>query len=61
MKKYLFLIVVFALAGNAFAQSASSSGPVVTFEKNTHDFGDIHQGDKVEQTFKFTTLVMSLC
>src|SRR5690242_20400174 len=55
MKKYLFLIVVFALAGNAFAQHASStSGPVVTFEKATHDFGDINQGDKVEQTFKFT-------
>jgi hypothetical protein len=55
MKKYLFLIVVFALAGNAFAQQAStSSGPVVTFEKNTHNFGDIHQGYKVQETFKFT-------
>jgi hypothetical protein len=56
MKKYLFLIVIFALAGNAFAQQTAStqSGPVVSFEKNTHDFGDIHQGDKVEHTFTFT-------
>jgi hypothetical protein len=27
---------------------------VITFEKKTHDFGDIFQGDKVEETFKFT-------
>lgn len=56
MKKYFFLLVVLALAGQGFAQvaSAKASGPVITFEKSSHDFGDIYQGDKVEHTFKFT-------
>lgn len=57
MKKFLFLIVVLGLAVQTFAQQASTqkvTGPVITLEKNTHDFGDIYQGDKVEQVFKFT-------
>ncbi|MBT1711738.1 DUF1573 domain-containing protein [Fulvivirgaceae bacterium PWU5] len=57
MKKYLFLIVMVAFAAGAYAQQASTkkvSGPVITFEKKTHDFGEIVQGDKVEETFKFT-------
>jgi hypothetical protein len=56
MKKYFFLLVVLALAGQGFAQvaTANASGPVITFEKKTHNFGDIYQGDKVEETFKFT-------
>jgi len=54
MKKYLFLIVVLGFAAQGFAQQpASQTGPVITFEKKTHDFGDIFQGDKVEETFKF--------
>ena len=54
MKKYLFLIVVLGFAAQAFAQQpANQAGPVITFEKKTHDFGDIFQGDKVEETFKF--------
>ncbi|HEY9044852.1 MAG TPA: DUF1573 domain-containing protein, partial [Ohtaekwangia sp.] len=54
MKKYLFLVVVLGLAASAFAQTAKVSGPVITFEKKTHDFGQIVQGDKVENVFKFT-------
>jgi hypothetical protein len=56
MKKYFFLLVVLALAGQGFAQvaTAKASGPVITFEKKSHNFGDIYQGDKVEETFKFT-------
>lgn len=56
MKKYFFLLIVFAFAGQAFAQVAASkaNGAVITFEKSSHDFGDIYQGDKVENTFKFT-------
>src|SRR5690606_1299878 len=27
---------------------------VITWEKASHDFGDINQGDKVEHTFAFT-------
>ena len=54
MKKYLFLILVLGFATNIFAQDqAAQKGPVITFEKKTHDFGDIVQGDKVEETFKF--------
>ena len=54
MKKYLLLIVVMAFADLGFAQqSATQNGPIITFEKKTHDFGDIIQGDKVEETFKF--------
>jgi hypothetical protein len=54
MKKYLLLIVVMAFATLGFAQQAApQNGPVITFEKKTHDFGDIIQGDKVEETFKF--------
>lgn|SRR5689334_4184558 len=53
MKKYLFLILMVGFAGAAFAQN-STSGPVITFEKKTHDFGDLVQGEVVEQTFKFT-------
>lgn len=57
MKKYLFLLAFLFLAGQTFAQEVTKSsvkGPVITFEKKTHDFGDIHQGDKVEETYKFT-------
>ncbi len=56
MKKYFFVFIVLALAGETFAQAtaAKASGPVITFEKKNHDFGDIIQGDKVEETFKFT-------
>jgi hypothetical protein len=54
MKKYLFLIVVLGFAAQGFAQQpANQTGPVITFEKKTHDFGDIVQGDKVEEIFKF--------
>ena len=56
MKKYFFLLIVLAVAGQGFAQvaTAKANGPVITFEKNSHDFGDIYQGDKVEHTYKFT-------
>jgi hypothetical protein len=54
MKKYLLLMVVLGFAAQAFAQQpAAQNGPVITFEKKTHDFGDMVQGDKVEETFKF--------
>lgn len=54
MKKYLLIIVVLGFVAPVFAQQpATKSGPIITFEKKTHDFGDIFQGDKVEETFKF--------
>lgn len=57
MKKYMFLLAVLFLAVSSYAQEASTkklTGPVITFDKKIHDFGDIVQGDKVEETFKFT-------
>ena len=54
MKKYFLMIVVLGFAAQGFAQQpANQAGPVITFEKKSHDFGDIFQGDKVEETFKF--------
>lgn len=55
MKKYLLAGMICLVAVVfAQAQSAKVSGPVIKWEKNTHDFGDITQSDKVEQTFAFT-------
>jgi hypothetical protein len=59
MKKYLFLLVILGLAVPTIAQEVKAAekkvdGPVITWEKKTHDFGDIYQGDKVEHTFYFT-------
>jgi hypothetical protein len=55
MKKFLFLLVVLGFAVQGFGQATTKkvSGPVITLEKNTYDFGDITQGDKVEHVFKF--------
>src|SRR5678815_4363893 len=55
MKK-LFFVCAVLLAGSALAQQTTggpSSGPIITWEKSVHDFGDIPSGDKVEHTFKF--------
>jgi len=57
MKKYFFIVLLLGLGIQSIAQSTSAAkvnGPVITFEKKTHEFGDIMQGDKVEETFKFT-------
>lgn len=56
MKKYFIMVVLLGLGLQGFAQvtsAAKPNGPVITFEKKTHEFGDIVQGDKVEETFKF--------
>ncbi len=34
--------------------ATAGDGPVMKFEKETHDFGKIKQGDKVAYDFKFT-------
>jgi uncharacterized repeat protein (TIGR01451 family) len=56
MKKYLFLVVILGVFASAYSQTPAqkSNGPVITFEKSTHDFGEMVQGDKVEYTYKFT-------
>lgn len=57
MKKYLLLVCVIGLTFQSFAQDKKSdqkNGAVITWEKKTHDFGSIVQGDKVEHTFYFS-------
>ncbi len=55
MLRNLFLIMLTSMAIAAQAQQADSQpeGPYITFEETSHDFGDIHQGDKVEYVFRF--------
>jgi len=61
MKKVLLLSGLVLFAFTVFAQEEKSEkkeekqapGPAITFEEVSHDFGDIHQGDVVEWTFKF--------
>lgn len=50
MRKLFFALL--ALAG-ALVSQAQTTGPVITWEKSTYDFGDLVQGDKVEHVFKF--------
>lgn len=59
MKTFMvFVFGVFMIFGAIAQESvtsveASASGPVITFQEESFDFGDIHQGDKVEHVFKF--------
>jgi hypothetical protein len=49
----LFFGVMVAIAAAAQTTPAKT-GPVISWEKSTHDFGTIYQGDVVEHTYKFT-------
>ena len=58
MKNLSLLICLTLLTTIAFAQNQDSNtpqppGPYMTFEEESHDFGDITQGDKVEFVFNF--------
>lgn len=48
-KLFFFFFLMFA-GVTAFAQS----GPVLAWEKSSHDFGEITEGAQVSHTFKFT-------
>lgn len=52
MLKKLRLIYLFVLFA-AVAQAQNDKGSVIEFEVNSHDFGDLEQGAKVEYVFKF--------
>lgn len=58
MRKYLFLILILGFSARVFGQESPATekkdGAVITFDKKTHEFGDMMQGDKVEHTFYFT-------
>ena len=53
--KRLLTVVLAVVLSTAFvtAQEKTVNGPVITFESDSKDFGDIKQGDKVENVFKF--------
>ncbi len=51
------LVLIFLLGGSFYLPAQSSKippGAIITWEKSTHDFGDVFQGDKVEHVFRFT-------
>ena len=52
MKKLMLIAVamIFAVA----LQAQNKKGAELTWEKGTHDFGEVIQGDKVEHVYKFT-------
>ncbi|MFN9500838.1 MAG: DUF1573 domain-containing protein [Chryseotalea sp.] len=55
MKKFLSCIILVLVSTIVFAQTVSKqNGPVITWDKITHDFGKITQGEVVEHTFYFT-------
>jgi hypothetical protein len=55
MGKFLLLAIVLVLScARLNAQTAVEEGAVIAFEKKSHDFGDIVQGEKVEYVFTFS-------
>ena len=50
MRKLIYLLLILGVSS---AVRAQPSGPVIAWERATHDFGDVVQGDKVEHIFKF--------
>ena len=53
-KSWWLVILLVGVISVANAQTTVvKDGPIITFEKKTHDFGDITQGDKVEHIFTF--------
>lgn len=43
-----------SLSASNSTTATAADAPVMKFEKDTHDFGKINQGDKVTYDFKFT-------
>lgn len=55
MKKFILALslIIFATAGFVIAQDQTPNDKIV-FEKTTHDFGSLKEGDAAVYTFKFT-------
>lgn len=54
MKSLMTMIFGIFVVFCAFAQEEDiPDGPYITFEETAFDFGDIHQGEKVEHVFAF--------
>jgi hypothetical protein len=56
MRKYLFLALFLGFTAQLMGQTVEKQpdGAIISFEKKSHDFGEITQGDKVEFTYHFT-------
>ncbi|MDW3193093.1 MAG: DUF1573 domain-containing protein [Cytophagales bacterium] len=52
MKKIFGVVILLAAFVCSYAQEVES-GPMIVFVEDAWEFGDIHQGDKVEHTFEF--------
>lgn len=69
MKKVIFtlsLLVAAMLGFNANAQEVGANGPVITIDKEVHDYGTMDQGGNGSCTFTVTNtgnepLIISLC
>lgn len=56
MKHFIILLITFFAISGVSAQDSpgSADGPVISWENPTFDFGDLKQGERVENTFVFT-------
>lgn len=55
MKRLMVLMALITGCFFTLAQEKKTiSGAIITWDKSTHDFGDVFQGDKVEHIFRFT-------
>lgn len=55
MKGIFFWTISILMSTGGLAQQpqVEPNGPMMSWEANSYDFGDIFQGDKIEHTFKF--------
>ncbi len=57
MKLFIFSVLFSMCVPNSSLKAQSTpAGAEISWDKNTHDFGDIIQGEKVEKTFKFRNI-----
>lgn len=57
MKHFITLFIPILIFSSGFAQdqpAAVADGPAIQWDKPNYDFGDMKQGERVENTFKFT-------
>lgn len=55
MRRLILVAVCVLPIFDAGAQEVNQlAGPVIIWEKNSYDFGDVTEGEKVSHTFKFT-------
>jgi len=53
MQKLVLILSLILISFVGYAQTGAAPKAVITFDKPTHDFGDITQGDVVNHVFKF--------